>query len=105
VVGAAGIDSLLSLLVAMLALITTVFAIQPTVSLRSDEASGIVEPQSAGSMSRGCWVPQRLLIPAVGSAVLLLLGGGILGATYGSTIGGMGQTGGSLGRRWPTGRP
>lgn len=89
----ASIDSLLSLLVVMLALITTVFAIQTTVSLRSDEASGIIEPQLAGSISRTRWVLQRLLIPAVGSAVLLLIGGALMGATYGSVIGDSSQAG------------
>ena len=33
------------------------------------------------------WVLQRLAVPAVGSAVLLLIGGGLLGAVYGSVIG------------------
>ena len=88
----ASVDALLSLLVVMLALITTVFAIQTTVSMRSDEASGIIEPQLSGAISRTRWVLQRLTIPAAGSAVLLLIGGGLMGATYGSLIGDSGQT-------------
>ena len=88
----ASVDALLSLLVVMLALITTVFAIQTTVSMRSDEASGIIEPQLSGAISRTRWVLQRLAIPAAGSAVLLLIGGGLMGATYGSLIGDSGQT-------------
>ena len=32
----------------MIAMITTVFAIQSAISLRADEASGIIEPQLAG---------------------------------------------------------
>ena len=89
----ASVDSLLSLLVVMLALITTVFAIQTTVSMRSDEASGIIEPQLAGAISRTRWVLQRLIVPAVGAAALLLIGGGLMGATYGSVIGDSSQTG------------
>ncbi|HEX7536288.1 MAG TPA: ABC transporter permease [Dermatophilaceae bacterium] len=82
-----GVTALLSLLAGMIALITAIFATQSTVSLRTDEASGVVEPQLAGALSRTRWTLERLLIPAVGSAVLLLVGGGLLGAVYGSVIG------------------
>lgn len=88
-----GVNALMSLLMVILALITTVFAIQTTVSMRSDEASGIIEPQLAGAISRPRWVLARLLIPAIGSAVLLLIGGGITGAVYGSTVGDSSQAG------------
>jgi polyether ionophore transport system permease protein len=86
-----GVDALLSLLLVMIALLTTVFAIQTSISLRTDEATGIIEPQLAGALSRTRWVLERLLIPLVGSAVLLLIGGGLMGYGYGSTIGDTGQ--------------
>jgi ABC-2 type transport system permease protein len=88
-----GVDALLSLLVLMIAMVTTVFAVQSAVSLRADEASGIVEPQLAGALSRPRWATQRLLIPAVGSALLLLAGGAVMGAGYGSIVGEADQTG------------
>ena len=91
-IGGTGVDALLSLLVVMIAMVTTVFALQSAVSLRADEASGIVEPQLAGALSRSRWALQRLLIPAVGTAVLLLVGGAGMGAGYGSVIGDPGQT-------------
>jgi len=90
--GGTGVDALLSLLVVMIAMVTAVFALQSAVSLRADEASGIVEPQLAGALSRSRWALQRLLIPAVGTAVLLLVGGAGMGAGYGSVIGDPGQT-------------
>jgi len=90
--GGTGVDALLSLLVVMIAMVTAVFALQSAVSLRADEASGIVEPQLAGALSRSRWALQRLLIPAVGTAVLLLVGGAGMGAGYGSIIGDPGQT-------------
>jgi ABC-2 type transport system permease protein len=90
--GGTGVDALLSLLVVMIAMITAVFALQSAVTLRADEASGIVEPQLAGALSRSRWVLQRLLIPAVGTAILLLVGGAGIGAGYGSIIGDPGQT-------------
>ena len=43
-------------------------------------------------MSRTGWALQRLVIPAVGSAVLLLLGGGLLGPSYAASGGPAGQT-------------
>ncbi len=81
-----GVAALLSLLVSMMALITVIFALQTTVSLRSDEASGMIEPQLAGALSRWRWALQRLVIPAVWSAVLLLVGGYLIGAVYGASI-------------------
>ena len=93
VIGGTTVDALLSLLVLVIALVTTVFALQSVTSLRADEASGIVEPQLAGALSRTRWAVQRLLIPGVGTAVLLLVGGAFTGASYGSIIGDPGQTG------------
>lgn len=81
-----GVTAFLALLAGMIGLLTAVFATQSAVSLRTDEASGIVETQLAGSLSRTKWVLQRLAIPAVGSAIMLLLGGGLLGVVYGATV-------------------
>jgi ABC-2 type transport system permease protein len=86
-----GVPALLSLLVTMIAMITTIFAIQTTLSLRGDEATGIIEPQLAGAVSRTRWALERLMIPAVGSAVLLLIGGALLGVSYGASISQNGQ--------------
>ena len=43
-------------------------------------------------MSRTGWALQRLAIPAVGSALMLLLGGGLLGLSYAASGGPAGQT-------------
>jgi ABC-2 type transport system permease protein len=93
VIRGTGIDALLSMLAMMIAMITTAFAIQSATSLRGDEASGIIEPQLAGALSRTRWAVGRLLIPVVGSALLLAIGGGGMGAAYGSIIADPGQTG------------
>ena len=90
VIRGTGIEALLSMLIVMIAMITTAFAIQSAVSLRGDEASGIIEPQLAGALSRTRWAAGRLLIPVVGSALLLAIGGGGMGAAYGSIIGDLG---------------
>jgi ABC-2 type transport system permease protein len=93
VIGGTTVDALLALLVLMIAMVTTIFALQSAISLRADEASGIVEPQLAGALSRTRWALERLAIPAAGTAVLLLVGGACMGAGYGSIIGDPGQTG------------
>ena len=82
-----GVNALLSMLAGMVALITAAFATQSAVSLRTDEATGVIETQLAGALSRTRWALERLLIPVVGSVVLLLVGGGLLGAVYGSISG------------------
>ncbi|ACQ81996.1 putative ABC transporter permease protein [Beutenbergia cavernae DSM 12333] len=91
-IGGSGVEALVSLLVMLVALIVAVFALQSTMTLRADEATGILEPQLAGALSRTRWALERLLVPAVGSAVLLLLGGAAMGAGYGSLVGDSGQT-------------
>jgi ABC-2 type transport system permease protein len=82
-----GVAALLGLMVGLIALLVAVFAVQSVTQLRADEASGIVEPQLVGALSRSRWVLERLLIPTVGAAVLLAAGGWLLGAGYGATIG------------------
>src|SRR6185437_7641483 len=82
-----GIAAVLGLMAGLIALIVAVFAIQSATQLRADEASGIVEPQLAGALSRTRWVLERLLIPVVGVAMLLAVGGWLIGAGYGATIG------------------
>ncbi len=79
-----GVDALLAMLASMIGLVTAVFATQSAMSLRTDEANGIIEPQLAGALSRRRWAWQRLAIPIVGSALLLVVGGAILGAVHGS---------------------
>ena len=92
-VAGTGIDSLLALLVELIALVVTVFAVQSAVALRSDEAAGMAELQLAGAMSRLRWAAGRLAIPAVGTAVLLVIGGGLFGGAYGASIGATGHVG------------
>jgi ABC-2 type transport system permease protein len=90
-VGGVGIQPLLALLVEMIALVVTVFAVQSAVTLRSDEAAGMAELQLAGSVSRLRWVAGHLAVPVVGSALLLPLGGGLIGWSYDRSAGDSGQ--------------
>ena len=88
-----GVDALLALLVAMLAVVVTVFAIQSAVTLRSEEAAGFAEIQLAGALSRIGWTLQHLLIPVLGAGVLLAAAGGVLGLEHGGPLGDPEQAG------------
>lgn len=92
-VGGVGITPLLALLIEMIALVVTVFAVQSAVTLRSDEAAGMAELQLAGAVSRIRWVAGRLAIPVVGSALLLPVGGALIGWSYEASSGEGGQVG------------
>ena len=81
-----GVTALVSLLVEMIGLMTMTCALQSALGLRADEASGVLEAQFAGALSRRRWAWERLLIPACASALLLLAGGALLGAVYGASI-------------------
>ncbi len=87
-----GTDALLSMLVMILAIVVAVFAVQTTLQIRAEEASGHVEPQLAGALGRLRWATGRLALPVLGSAILLLAGGALMGAGYGSSIDDAGQT-------------
>ncbi len=93
IIGGTSVNALLAMLGMIIAMITTVFALQSAASLRGDEASGILEPQLAGAVSRTSWALQRLLIPVVGAAVLLLVGGAGIGVSYGAAVHDAGQAG------------
>ncbi|MCL1868944.1 MAG: ABC transporter permease [Promicromonosporaceae bacterium] len=104
VIGGTSAEAFGSFLMGMIALVVAIFAVLSATSLRSDEASGIIEPQLAGATSRLTWSLQRLLLPAVGSAVLLAVGGFLFGATYASVMNDPGATGRFVGAAlvyWP----
>lgn len=87
IIGGSGQDALVSMLVMIIAMVVAVFALQSAMQLRSDEASGIIEPQLAGAVSRVRWAVGRLAIPVVGSVILLLVGGALMGASYAAAVG------------------
>ncbi|MDM7854571.1 ABC transporter permease [Cellulomonas alba] len=93
VIGGTGVDDLVALLVEIIALVVSVFAVQTALALRTDEAAGMAELQLAGAVPRARWALDRLVIPAVGSAALLVVSGALLGWSYGASTGSAGQVG------------
>lgn len=76
------------LLVPLIALAISVFAAQSATTLRADEAHGVLEAQLAGAVSRTSWALQRLAITVIGTVVLLLVAGAIVGQSYAGLVAG-----------------
>ncbi len=80
------VDGLLGFLLLFTGVLVAGFAVQSTLALRSDEtAHGEVEWSTA--VSRRGWAGARVAIPAIASAVMLVLGGLMQGASYGAQTG------------------
>ncbi|CAN5121436.1 exporter of polyketide antibiotics [soil metagenome] len=76
-------NGVIGLLVIFNAIVATAFAIQSVLQIRGEEASGRAELQLAGNISRLRWAGGRLLVAVVGSLGLLVIGGVVMGGTYG----------------------
>ena len=87
------IDGLLGFLLVFLAVLVTAFAVQSTLMLRHDEAGALAELEWTAAVSRWSWVGARILIPALGSLVMLAVGGSLMGASFGAQIGDAGESG------------
>ena len=81
------IDTFLAMIVSLMAIATAVFATLTVLRLRSEESAGRAEPVLATAISRMRWVASHLAVAALGSAVILLLGGAGLGLTVSATLG------------------
>ncbi|WP_345469255.1 ABC transporter permease [Glutamicibacter ectropisis] len=77
--GATMLDGVLGIFVLFNALLACAFAIQSLGTARSEEESGRLEQQLAGALSRRTWLMTHLIIAVLGSGVMLLLGGYLIG--------------------------
>ena len=83
------LQAMLGILVLFNGLLAGAFAIQSLAGARAEEASGRLEPQLAGALSRTKWLMAHVLVAAAGSAVMLLAGGWLMGlASQGASTGG-----------------
>lgn len=81
------IETFLAMIVSLMAIAAAVFATLTVLRLRSEESAGRAEPVLATATSRMRWVASHLAVAALGSAVILLLGGAGLGVTVSATLG------------------
>lgn len=75
------LDGVMSLFVMFNGLLAGAFAVQCLAGARGEEANGRLESQLAGALSRYRWLLAQLLVAAVGSALMLLIGGYLTGAS------------------------
>lgn len=84
--GTSIIDTFLAMLVSLMAIAVSVYAVLTVLRLRSEETSGRAEPVLATATSRMGWVGSHLTVAVVGSAVILLLGVLGLGLTAAAAL-------------------
>ncbi|KAA0976426.1 ABC transporter permease [Paeniglutamicibacter gangotriensis] len=83
------LDEVMGIFVLFNGLLAGAFAIQTLAGARSEEESGRLESQLAGSLSRFGWLWAHVLVAGVGSVVMLLVGGYLSGASsQGAATGG-----------------
>ena len=75
------LDGVLSIFVLFNGLLAGAFAVQCLSAARGEEASGRLDAQLAGALSRYKWLGGHLLVAAVGSALMLLIGGYLTGVS------------------------
>lgn len=84
--GATLIDSFVALIVSLLAMVCSIYAVQATLRLRSEETAGRAEPVLSTALSRTRWMLSHATVALVGSSVILALSGVGLGASAAATL-------------------
>jgi ABC-2 type transport system permease protein len=80
------IDAFLAMITSLIAVAVSIFAVLTVLRLRSEESSGRAEPLLATATSRIRLAASHLIVAAVGSAVILALGGLGLGLTASAAL-------------------
>ena len=86
------LDGLLGFFLMANALLVAAFVLQSADSIRAAESAGRTEMQWSSAISRIRWAVARILVPAVGSFVLLAISGAAIGVTFGAAAGQPEQT-------------
>ncbi|WP_207346242.1 ABC transporter permease [Arthrobacter sp. E3] len=87
--GGSMLQSVLGIFALFNGLLAGAFAVQCLAGARAEEAGGRLESQLAGALSRSRWLFAQVVVAAAGSAVMLLLGGWLMGvSSNGAATGG-----------------
>jgi ABC-2 type transport system permease protein len=78
-------DIYLAAVLSWLGMLAAGYAVQATLRLRAEEASGRAEPVLATAVGRFQWAASHLVFSVIGSALALLAAGCTVGLTYGAT--------------------
>ncbi|HJR86719.1 MAG TPA: ABC transporter permease [Acidimicrobiia bacterium] len=83
-------DTFFSFTAGVLALFTGAYSIRTALRLRAEEEAIRAEPLLATPTARWRWMGSHLMFAFLGPALMLLIGGVVMGATYGSAVGDIG---------------
>ncbi len=84
-------DSFLSVMLLILALLTSGFALSSALRLRAEESAGRLEPLLAAGLTRTRWALGTLVVTLTGSVLVLVAAGVGLGLGYGLSVSDPGQ--------------
>jgi ABC-2 type transport system permease protein len=84
-------DSYFATALLMMALIVAGFGIASVLRLRSEETDGRAEPLLATALPRARWAGSHVAVALAGSALMVVLSGLAMGATYGIAVGEAGE--------------
>lgn len=87
------LDGLLGFFVMANALLVAAFSMHSADSIRAAESTGRTEMEWSSGISRIRWAAVRMVVPAIGSLILLATSGAAIGVTFGAAIGEPGQVG------------
>jgi ABC-2 type transport system permease protein len=76
-------NAYLAACMSLLGLVAAAYAVSAVLRLRSEETDGHAEPMLAAPVSRLWWAGSQLLVVAIGTAALLVVGGAGMGLGYG----------------------
>lgn len=80
-------DTFFSFAAGILALVAAAYSIRTALRLRVEEENLRAEPVLATPTPRRRWIGSHLLFAFLGPAIMMVIGGLVMGATYGSAIG------------------
>lgn len=84
-------DAYFAAVMGLLGLVASAYAVGAALRLRSEEASGRVEPFLAAAVGRLRWLSSHLIFAMVGPAVVLAAGGLTAGLAYGLSVNDVGR--------------
>lgn len=84
--GASLIESFVSMIMLVLAILSSVYVVLATLRSRAEESDGRAEPVLATAVSRSHWLASHVLLAMLGGAAVLLAGGVSIGITGALTI-------------------
>jgi ABC-2 type transport system permease protein len=89
-------DAYFSTMIGLIGSVVTIYALQVLLRMRSDEENGLAEPVLATAVSRNRWTLGFVANAAVGVALLLILGGLVMGVSAAISLEDGGQVGSLL---------